>query len=88
MEWWDCNHEAKGISGCPICDGSLVEKQRVLFLKARNEIFELKYKLDLYENKINQNDCLINQIKNIFDIMYEEDASSFIRAISDLKKDC
>lgn len=36
--WWGCNHEAKGIAGCPICDQKLDDKTRQFLFQARSKI--------------------------------------------------
>lgn len=36
--WWDCDHEAKGLPGCPLCDKTLTEEVKVYLRQARVKI--------------------------------------------------
>ena len=57
--WWECDHEAKGISGCPICDSSLDQKTRQHLLIARAKILALEAEINsakkpqLFDNYFN-----------------------------------
>lgn len=39
LMWWQCDHEAKGVAGCPVCDDKLTDDARFRLSQARAKIF-------------------------------------------------
>lgn len=39
LMWWECDHEAKGVAGCPVCDEKLSDDARHRLKQARAKIF-------------------------------------------------
>lgn len=52
INWWDCDHEAKGFPGCPLCDKNL-DEDTVLYLKrAKRKILELQLVVDNFTENV------------------------------------
>ena len=39
LMWWECDHEAKGVAGCPVCDEKLSDDNCFRMKQARAKIF-------------------------------------------------
>ena len=38
LMWWECDHEAKGFAGCPLCDDKISDDARVYLKQAKAKI--------------------------------------------------